>query len=134
MDRNKAIEVLLSIKHFFKTDTKEDEALGMAIEALGKDTNVPSKSAIDHIHNVVRDDAYRRGYEQGRADAAPKWIPCSEKMPKEEGDYLVTDEAAGMAEMLIDKYIRCDDGKWVWLYSQHAIAWMPLPEPYKEGE
>ena len=40
-------------------------------EALAKDTNVPSKSALDHIHNVVRDDAYKRGYEQGKAEKAP---------------------------------------------------------------
>lgn len=64
---------------------------------------------------------------------SPQWIPCSESLPKEEGYFFVTDEAAGMAETLIDKYLRCDDGEWVWLYSQHAVAWMPLPEPYQEG-
>lgn len=72
---------------------------------LGKDTNVPSK-----------------------------WIPVSKRLPEEEGHYLVTDEAAGMTETMIDEYMCCDDGEWTWLYSQHAIAWMPLPEPYKEGE
>jgi hypothetical protein len=36
------------------------------MEALSK---ADSNSALDHIHNVVRDDAYRRGYEQGKADA-----------------------------------------------------------------
>ena len=42
----------------------------LGIKALnGKDTNSPTNSALDHIHNVVRDDAYRRGYEQGKADA-----------------------------------------------------------------
>ena len=41
----------------------------LAVEALeGKDI-VPTNSALDHIHNVVRDDAYRRGYEQGKKDA-----------------------------------------------------------------
>lgn len=64
-------------------------------------------------------------------DLEPHWIPVSERLPKKEGYFFVTDEAAGMAETLIDKYIRCDDGEWVWLYSQHVVAWMPLPEPYK---
>jgi len=41
------------------------------MEALGKDIDVPTNSALDHIHNVVRDDAYKRGYEQGKADAVP---------------------------------------------------------------
>lgn len=32
-------------------------------------------SALDHIHNVVKDDAYKRGYENGRKDAIPvDWI------------------------------------------------------------
>lgn len=52
------------------------EALDMAIKELeGKDINVPTNSALDHIHNVVRDDAYRRGYEQGKADAKAETIP-----------------------------------------------------------
>lgn len=63
-----------------------------------------------------------------------QWVPVTEKLPKEEGYFFVTDEAAGMAETQIDKYIRCDDGEWVWLYSQHVVAWMPLPEPYRGGE
>lgn len=143
MNKSEIIERLKNIaRHAVHTVGEEpfvmslDDGIAVheAIEALGKDTNAPSNSALDHIHNVVRDDAYKRGYEQGKEDAAPKWIPFSEKMPKEEGDYLVTDEAAGMTETLIDKYIRRDDGTWVWLYSQNAIAWMPLPEPYKEGE
>lgn len=42
---------------------------------LDKDINVPSKSALDHIHNVVRDDAYKRGYDDGKKDAIPMdWI------------------------------------------------------------
>lgn len=43
-------------------------------DSLGKDANVHSKSALDHIHNVVRDDAYKRGYEQGKADAKAEAI------------------------------------------------------------
>ena len=101
---------------------------------LGKDTNVPGKSALDHIHNVVAENEYKRGYkegyEHGKADTAPKWIPVGERPPEEEGDYLVTDEAAGMTETMIDEYMCCDDGEWTWLYSQHAIARMPLVEPY----
>lgn len=37
-------------------------------EALMK----PPKSLLDHIHNVVRDEAYKRGYEQGKADVQPE--------------------------------------------------------------
>jgi hypothetical protein len=78
-------------------------------EALGKDTNVHTKSALDHIHNVVSEREYQRGYKQakeeynhkltvikrtikdywyikgkedGKADAA-KWIPVSDRLPEE---------------------------------------------------
>jgi flagellar biosynthesis/type III secretory pathway protein FliH len=37
-------------------------------EALGKDTNVPGKSALDHIHNVVAEREYQRGYEQAKEE------------------------------------------------------------------
>lgn len=38
------------------------------MEALDKDIDVPSKSARDHIHNVVAANAYDKGYETGRAE------------------------------------------------------------------
>ena len=73
MTNEEAIEVLVNLRYTYDSGAigyKEDEALDVAIKALGaKDTNVPTSSALDHIHNVVRDDAYRRWYEQGKADA-----------------------------------------------------------------
>ena len=152
MDRNEAASVIrryltcTDITHscngkcekcrYHTSDEEKELALKLAIAALeGKDTNVPTSSALDHIHNVVAENEYKRGYkegyEQGKKDATPKWIPVSERLPKEEGHYLVTDEAAGMTETIIDEYMCCDDGEWTWLYSQHAIAWMPMVEPWK---
>lgn len=85
-----------------------------------------SSNGLIHAMNVIK----------GLPTAQPtaRWIPVSENLPKKEGYFFVTDEAAGMAETLIDKYIRCDDGEWVWLYSQNVIAWMPLPEAYEEEQ
>ena len=92
------------------------------------------------------------GYKQGMRDAEPKWIPCSERVPEAEGIYLVTVDKECLGEdensvfhaywikgdwhhdffekrkyTRILRYIvgRIDDIK--------IIAWMPLPEPYKEG-
>lgn len=53
----------------YRDGTTWNDAMVTAVEVLeGKDTNVPTNSALDHIHNAVRDDAYRREYEQGKAD------------------------------------------------------------------
>lgn len=72
-----------SVCDFYCTKEKRDETFKAVIAMLeGKDTNIPSNSALDHIHTVVRDDAYRRGYEQGKADAAPKWILVTKDLPK----------------------------------------------------
>lgn len=69
------------------------------------------------------------------------WIPCSERLPEEEGWYLVTIQndktrkrrtendlfAIGIAEAhKHTPYKFCKDG-----HRQTVIAWMPIPEPYK---
>ena len=62
-----------------------------------------------------------------------RWIPCSEKLPKEQGQYYVSGE---------DKVWICDflifsnfKGGWCNNVSNPVVeAWMPLPEQYKGKE
>lgn len=65
---------------------------------------------------------------------AQEWIPVSEKLPEEEGSYLITSNMADeLKEVLETFYIPASnmaDGMPYWDYSG-VIAWMPLPEPYK---
>ena len=84
---------------------------------------------------------------------ATNWIPVSERLPEDEKEYLVTlEKVYGTPETLfgIANYLRFEDaGYWnekkygylEWdRYSDghggtkmyKVIAWMPLPEPYKE--
>lgn len=59
-----------------------------------------------------------------------EWIPCSERLPDKEGAYLFTCKTISGI-----KYVRpgvlYSNGKFG---SDNVIAWMPLPEPYKESE
>lgn len=57
-----------------------------------------------------------------------KWIPCSERLPKEDGKYLVsTDGTFGIDVIDIARFENDE-----WFKSCKIIAWQPLPEPYKE--
>lgn len=62
----------------------------------------------------------------------PHWIPCSERLPKEEGFYLVTLKYKHGAETNI-RYFKIENGKRYWSLwgNENITAWMPKPEPYK---
>lgn len=74
------------------------------------------------------------------------WIPCSKKMPKEDGRYLVTFKHD--TEVYLVGYGTCQRTVFRhpighgWYNLQTAdyyaedsiIAWRPLPEPYKEND
>lgn len=83
-----------------------------------------------------------------------KWIPCSERLPEEDGDYFVTYEKGyaedydltpiGIARFEVD----CESfGYWYEHFDRQTlgslgseweeikvIAWMPLPKPYEPQE
>lgn len=73
------------------------------------------------------------------AEAVQGWIPCSERLPSESGDYLCTiplDEVDTYTEVLTfhkGNFYEVDD-EWGTIYYDDVIAWMPLPTPYKGGD
>ena len=75
--------------------------------------------------NMERSDRYYNG----------GWILCSDRLPENNGKYLVT-----YADDIVDNYVivrNFYNGRFEPMpYSEEnlgrkAIAWMPLPEPYK---
>lgn len=62
------------------------------------------------------------------ADSSQDWIPCSEQLPKNNKDVLITCECG-------DVEVGWYDGEWNGegcVYDDDdIIAWMPLPEPWK---
>ena len=69
-----------------------------------------------------------------KVDAEPKWIPCSERMPKQ-GQEVICQCRASIIEVLkLDA-----NGDWYQdanhcYMSGFVIAWMPLPKPYERKE
>ena len=98
------------------------------------------------IENEVAKEGVCDFYEDGK-----RWIPVSERLPEEDGDYFVTYEKGyaedynfppiGIAGFDVD----CESfGYWYEQFDRHTlgslggdweeikvIAWMPLPKPYK---
>lgn len=58
------------------------------------------------------------------------WIPCSERLPEECTDVLVCDSLFRMnvGHLIYKTFFDFDSGE------ISAIAWMPLPEPFKPNE
>lgn len=84
--------------------------------------------------NTATEQAYRNGYEAGKRDAEPKWIPVTERLPEDEGSYLVTSVTGKvyMAHWYTEK--KCTEWytrKAAWSHP-NVTHWMPLPNPPTE--
>lgn len=55
-----------------------------------------------------------------------RWIPCSERLPDKEGVYLVTDHKGDVV-----RYVFNDTESSREYWKRCAVAWMPLPQPWK---
>ena len=77
------------------------------------------------------------------ADRPQEWIPCSEKLP-ELGEYVLATVLMFDDYRDIGIYTRqwtsdhseirwFSDDEYGQLFDCDVVAWMPLPEPYKEG-
>lgn len=76
-------------------------------------------------------------------EAAQRWIPCSERMPDEQGDYLLYRPhfwGANLGQITVcfwsghawsDNYKNDAERH---LPIIHGMAWMPLPDPYEEAQ
>ena len=56
--------------------------------------------------------------------SAQQWIPCSERLPDQNGKYLVVGRQKAI------NILKFDGGRWYGKWG--VVAWMPLPEPYRE--
>lgn len=67
--------------------------------------------------------------------ALPHWIPVTERLPEKDGEYLTTWIDA-QKKLCVNVFL-VENGVWYWnqkylFPNWRIIAWMPLPEPWKE--
>ena len=72
------------------------------------------------------DMAFNLAIETLKKQSNGVWIPCSERLPSENGEYLICDDKGKIYE---STYFF---GSWLIRTSTlEVIAWQPLPTPYK---
>lgn len=85
----------------------------------------------EKLREIVKEAVERFKEEYEIIDSPQEWIPCSERLPEEDGYYLITLDFEWGREIEIGLWT---DGEW-FNDNRHAnIAWMPLPEPWKGAD
>ena len=93
----------------------------------------------------VTEQVIRAMRETGRLEQQRphgEWIPCSERLPEEIGDYLVTENISDIAlAVYVSSFGHVRTGELCFYYEDEdgraikndgIVAWMSLPKPYKE--
>lgn len=156
-----AIESLISARRTWISDAKwtiqgldaahrEIQALPPAsfenhdeIKSYSKDT-ISRQAAIEdwkndfkgyvNALNIPRDDYNGIMAYIDELPSADRWIPCSERLPEENGLYLVTERYKNCTDITIRFfYILEDEPTWAVVKQTEVVAWMPMPKPW-EGE
>lgn len=93
-------------------------------------------------HNKMLNIVNELAEEYKVSEMPTGWIPCSERLPEYTDEYNVTVDVASefgcyrTVKTLRFERIEGKEPKWVIPQDEvyRVIAWMPLPEPFKEGE
>lgn len=88
----------------------------------------------EHTDRIWFNTKHGKSVEFIKKTSAPVWIPCSERLPEEDGNYLIwfryKSVLGGFQEDMAMEYY-ADSTGWD-CDNVEVIAWQPLPEPYTE--
>lgn len=99
---------------------------------------IDEKKLIDELKQsgMIADNEYGNAMLD-MINSQPKiggWIPCSERLPEENGEYICTQEIYSLSNRKLSgksvKPVRFYNGQWRRAENLKVIAWQPLPEPY----
>ena len=146
------VEELESVTPDLSSLREINEALTKRVQYLEKMERYAMPGTPIHRDRTVQDfvDKCREcGARYGKALERTRWIPCSERLPEEEGDYLLWGkvyedeeeypfigsydsgcEQFGIWQEQFDKTTLGCLGSEFFEYAS-VIAWQPLPDPYK---
>ena len=138
-------------------DAEGIEALDMAIKALEQQSSGDCISRAQALHACC--DEWNKDYKAimksirqlPSVTPQPRWIPCSERLPEVNQRVLVTSYGRVCYAMMIsadgnsgypvfrlqdslNERVVCETTVHSEFTTSRIVAWMPLPEPYKEVE
>ena len=99
--------------------------------------------SIQEVLNITAEtgalETQRRVRELARRDRSQEWIPCSERLPSEYGNYLIVKEYDNVDIGTYNpdgriKWSGCDADGFHWLSDWEVLAWMSLPQPWKGAD
>ena len=132
---------------------KRSDAIKQAIEGADEWDGGYNQNREEYIRNAINSIP--------SADRPREWIPCSERLPEDIRPVLVTwknNDPASYYQYIVGKHFigtaHYHRGKWYWYSSVtedllaeygkcdseefdeaiEAVAWMPLPEPWKGAD
>ena len=78
-------------------------------------------------------DGDRAAEVLNRLPSAQQWIPCSERLPKDDETVIVTRDD-GTVKIATFEVGEIENGWQIgsWYTEDNVVAWMPLPEPYED--
>lgn len=87
-----------------------------------------AKKMLERINEIDKMLDYACAFNDGRK--FPHWIPCSERLPEDDGTYLITGKSIYTFKdpTFWTDIAVFEDDDW---NGKNVIAWMPLPEPFK---
>lgn len=89
------------------------------------------------ISNITEEKAiecFKLAVEALEQEQQPRWIPCSERLPERDESVLAYHRNVSFDYQYVS-WIDDYSGKWAGFcgsLSDEVLAWMPLPEGYKE--
>ena len=110
------------------TNQEEKHSSESSLTQKGLDT-IYRQEAIDALDCINGVEEVLRSLPS--AQPKPQWIPCSERLPEESGEYLVSGKWESGKVAVGDCEYLAEDGYFSTAWNFDVLAWMPLPECYK---
>ena len=90
--------------------------------------------ALEQLREIGCELGMKMNEIKQKLESSSDWIPCSERLPEKDGEYLTWIRYDGREFMSIEEF-ECDGLFATWNFVERnndkVIAWMPFPEPYK---